>query len=502
MDAITSKIVSPEQARFITGGCECVLACGCFDLLHIGHIEHLQEARKHGQALVVLLTRDQYVSKGPGRPVFTQQQRADALAALACVDCVVINPWPTALEAIKIIQPKVYVKGSEYANNPTEAVLQEITAVRAYGGKVKFISGQCEFHSSDILNRKHLQLSKAAHDFLAYFNVRYRVEDLIKYLDGARDLRVLVVGEAIIDEYHYCQALGKSGKEPILAVRRKSSEKFAGGSLAVANHVAAFCDNVTLLTCLGETNSQQAFIRETLNYKITTKFAWLPGKSTTVKERFVEDYPVQKLFEVYQLTDEMDNLEQLMVEAYLAQVLDDKPDVVIVADYGHGMITPPMVRMLTEHTKFLAINAQTNAANHGFNTVFKYPRADYVSVSENEFRLATGQRQADFKSLLPGIEERLKCRQLMATRGRQGVCCGNVTEGFVDVPALADGFKDRIGAGDAVLAVTSLCAAQDASAEILGLLGSATGALAVEIIGNRTPVSRKALEQELSALVR
>ena len=87
---------------------------GVFDLLHIGHIRHFQQAKELGDVLVVTVTPDQFVNKGPGRPAFGEQMRTEAIAALDCVDFVAINRWPLAEEAIKLIQPRFYVKGSDY----------------------------------------------------------------------------------------------------------------------------------------------------------------------------------------------------------------------------------------------------------------------------------------------------------------------------------------------------------------------------------------------------
>src|SRR3989338_2817498 len=90
---------------------------GVFDLLHIGHIKHFQTAKTYGDILIVTLTPDRYVNKGPDRPRFTASLRAEAIAALDCVDFVIINHWPTAVEAIRLIKPSIYAKGDEYKNS-------------------------------------------------------------------------------------------------------------------------------------------------------------------------------------------------------------------------------------------------------------------------------------------------------------------------------------------------------------------------------------------------
>ena len=115
-----------------------------FDLLHIGHIRHFKAAAKLGGTLVVTVTPDVCVNKGPGRPAFSQQLRAEAIAELECVDFVAINmtndgvPWSSAVETICLLKPNVYVKGKEYADRWTTALECEHRALVAHGGVLVF----------------------------------------------------------------------------------------------------------------------------------------------------------------------------------------------------------------------------------------------------------------------------------------------------------------------------------------------------------------------------
>jgi rfaE bifunctional protein nucleotidyltransferase chain/domain len=126
---------------------------GCFDLMHIGHIRHLQAARAMGDLLVVTVTADAHVAKGEGRPAFTEALRAEALAALVCVDLVAISPWPTAVEAIRLLRPDYYVKGQagEEPARRSARLQQEIATVRELGGDVRF-THEPVFSSTALLN--------------------------------------------------------------------------------------------------------------------------------------------------------------------------------------------------------------------------------------------------------------------------------------------------------------------------------------------------------------
>ena len=130
-----SQHLAGEKAR----GHKVVLCHGVFDLLHPGHIQHFQEARSLGDILVVTVTADAHVNKGPGRPAFTQRLRMESLAAMECIDFVALSEWPTAIEVIRRIRPDFYVKGSEYQdsdNDLTGKILEVVDAGREVGGSV------------------------------------------------------------------------------------------------------------------------------------------------------------------------------------------------------------------------------------------------------------------------------------------------------------------------------------------------------------------------------
>jgi rfaE bifunctional protein nucleotidyltransferase chain/domain len=134
-------------------GLKVVHCHGCFDLMHIGHIRHLQTARTMGDLLVVTVTADAHVAKGDGRPVFTEALRSEALAALACVDFVAISPWPTAVETIRLLRPDYYVKGQvgEEPARRSAGLQQEIAIVRELGGAVRF-THETVWSSTALLN--------------------------------------------------------------------------------------------------------------------------------------------------------------------------------------------------------------------------------------------------------------------------------------------------------------------------------------------------------------
>ncbi len=495
-----SEIVSHAKAE----GKRVIHCHGVFDLLHVGHIRHLMRARQEGDLLVVTVTPDAYVNKGPGRPAFFQQLRAESLAALECVDYVGINEWPTAVETIHRLRPDVYVKGSEYAKpgqDVTGKIAEEEEAIRSVGGRLH-LTDDLTFSSSQLLNEHFAAFPPKTEQWLSAFKKRHAAEEVIGFLRQAAALKVLVIGEAIIDEYVFCDGLGKSTKDPVLAFRYRSTETYAGGSLAVANHLAGFCREVGLVTTLGEGSGDEAFVRQALRPNIKPQFVIRRDAPTIHKRRFVDTHTNARMFELYLMEDAP--LAGAAEEAFLRQLegVVGGYDLVVVADYGHGMLTPPAIQQLCRASRFLAVNTQANAGNRGFNTISKYARADYVCLAGHEVALETRMRHADERDLILEVTKRIDCPRFTVTQGKEGSLHYEVGGSFVEVPALAARVTDRVGAGDAVLAVTSLLVVQSAPWEIVGFVGNVVGAQKVASLGNRLAVDQVSVMKSVISLLK
>jgi cytidyltransferase-like protein len=506
--ATTGKILSLDQLaaalerRRALG--ERIVHChGVFDLLHIGHVRHFEQARKFGDVLVVTLTPDRFVNKGLGRPAFSETLRAEFLAAIEFVDYVAVNLWPAAIETIRLLKPNVFVKGSEFRGlqDTIGHVAKEADAVREIGGEMAF-TDDLVFSSSGLINQYLSPYPESVRNYLAEFARRHPTEDVLAPLQAAQGLRVLVVGETILDEYTYCEAIGKSGKEPVLATRYLGSDRFGGGVLACANHLAGFADRVDVLTMLGDGGDEEAFVRESLKPNVTPIFLEKRGSPTIVKQRFVEKYLSQKMFEVYRMNDApLDAAAEAELCDRLAHILP-RYDLVVVADYGHGMLGARAIEVLTRQARFLTVNTQSNAGNHGFNMISRYPRADYVCLAHREVALETRNQQLTGEEMARHVAEKLDCPRVMITRGSHGSLFHTAPDRFDRVPALATKVVDRVGAGDAVLCVTALCAAVDAPAEIIAFIGNVVGAEAVAIMGNARSIERTPTFRHIECLLK
>lgn len=477
---------------------------GVFDLLHPGHIRHLESAKRQGDVLIVTITKDEHVGKGPGRPVFHQQLRAESIAALQVVEYVAVNEWPTAVETIRMLRPDIYAKGSDYADRNgdlTGKIYDEEQAILEVGGRIHF-TDDITFSSSKLFNSYLGILPNEAESYLRKFRHAYTSDEVIGLLKKLSGMRVLVVGDVIVDEYHFCDVLGKSSKSHSINARFLNSEAYAGGILAVANHVAGFCDTVHLVTALGERDPWHDFVMNHLRPNISTKFFIRPDAPTTVKRRFMDTFLYTKLFELSFLNDHPlpTSLEQ-QLGTYLKRVIGDY-DLVVVADFGHGLIGPNIVDILSKEARYLSVNVQTNSANSGYNLITKYPRVDYVCVHETELRLATHDRFGPLEEIIKRTAMQLGVSTMGITQGHHGSTIYQPDRATASVPIFSTNVVDPLGAGDAFLAVTAPCAAAGYPAELIGFIGNCVGALAVLILGNKEPIQPVPLFRFITTLLK
>lgn len=142
------------RIAFKAEGKKIVLCHGVFDLLHVGHIEHFQEAKSLGDILVVSVTAAKFVRKGPDRPYFSDEQRMQFLAAIEMIDFIILSENYSVEDIIPVVQPDIYVKGSEYKkfdDDVTGKIIDETELVKKYGGNVYFTTGEV-YSSTKLIN--------------------------------------------------------------------------------------------------------------------------------------------------------------------------------------------------------------------------------------------------------------------------------------------------------------------------------------------------------------
>lgn len=482
-----------------------VLCHGVFDMLHPGHIIHLEKAKSLGDILIVSITADKFVNKGPGRPVFSEIERARVLSALKVVDFVLINNAATPIKLLPIIKPNFYCKGSDYKNHKkdiTGEIKNEIKAIKKIGGKIFYTDGQT-FSSSNLVNNFSDHISSYQKKILNSINKLYNFEQIKKKFTEFNKVKVLIIGEAIIDEYVFCDALGKSGKEPVLALREMKSEKYLGGSLAIAQNISNFCNKVKVLTMIGQKNNYLNYVKNKLNKNISIELINKKNSPTIVKKRFIDYISHNKVLGVYDINDDplTNSDEKKFIKIILKNI--KKYDLVIVSDYGHGLISKKASELISKNSKFLAVNAQINSSNIGYHSMRKYKNIDCLVINEKEIRHEFRNRSADLKILVKMLASEQKIKNLVVTSGKKGATFYNLKDkSFLFSDALAKKIVDKIGAGDSMLGLIALSLKSGLSKSLSLLIGSLAAAFSIESIANREAITKIKILKSIEHLLK
>ena len=498
------KIISYEQASEVfaklkSEGKRIVQCHGTFDLIHPGHIYHLEEAKALGDLLVVTVTAEKFVNKGPGRPFFNDKLRLKSLAALACVDYVVLIPFPTAVEAIRCVAPDIYCKGTEYSdqrNDVTGNIGDDIETVQSLGGQMRYI-GSVIFSSSRLLNNHFDDMDSSIKEFCHKLSRDYTPDRFRDAVDAFKTLKVLVLGDIIFDRYSYVKVQGLTSKDRILSGRFISHDNQAGGALAVYRHIKRFCDRVHLMSLVGSDDKTEQMIR---GYLPEDDDLVLREKcfTTVIKERFNEPVSegkeMSKLFSVNYIDAEPPPAEIVdRLAGKISRCIKDY-DLVVVADFGHGVMQETIRRMVEDKAPYMALNCQTNSNNHGFNIISnQYRRADCFSLDDHELLLSSARRHIDHICELEKLRSRFGASYAWLTRGAIETIGLKAEAKPCTVPTLESVVTDTIGAGDAFYSVASLAARQNLPNELATFMGQLAGAQAVRIVGNHDCISKEKL---------
>ena len=477
---------------------------GVFDLIHPGIIKHVNDAKSQGDILVVTVIKDKDVRRGPGRPVFPDHLRAENVASLKQVDYVCIVDDEIPFECVKAINPNVFAKGQsqkERDDKIHKKIFEE--EKNLYLGRAKvYETNGFSFSSSQIINNFLYVYPEETKSYLNAFKKKYSFSNIAESLNKLRHLKVLLIGDGIIDEYHYCSSLGKSAKSNLIVNKYLAHEVFAGGVFAIANHIAGLCDRIEVVTLLGNEKSEENFILKNLKQNIAARFFYREGSPTTVKKRYIDQYLNQKLFEINYLNDSYINGNQeARIIDYLKAEMPDY-DLVLVSDFGHGFITTNIKKTIEKYAKKYAVNTQTNAANSGFNMITKYNNPYFVCLDEPEIRLAAQEQHANIDDVVKKVKKVLNADNLIVTMGKKGSIGINMKNEINRTPIFSTKVIDTIGAGDAFFSFTAPCFAQGLPLEMVSFIGNAVGALAVQIVGNKKPVEKHELLEFMHAILK
>lgn len=452
-----------------------VLCHGAFDLVHLGHLTHFEEAKALGDILVVTITGDRFITKKRAM-AFSERDRARQLAALEIVDYVAVIDEPSAATPIGALRPDVYVKGSEYANlalDKTGNIFIEKQLVEDHGGRIHFTGG--ETVSSTKLSHFLPESPPLRHERIIFRDLSARhfaLEELKRFIADVSGLRVCLLGETIVDEWVDVTLTNLSVKSRCLAGLETARTRQIGAAGMIAQHLAPFVKRVDCFT-----NALAGDLPA--NLTVTNL-----SPTAIVKTRFIDQDSGSRLFELK--SPDLHGVQGDGLPDF------DEYDLVLVADFGHGLLDAAAInrQIAVRKRAFVAAMAQVNSTNYGYNMPTRYRRADYYSLNRLEAEMSLRERNVPLPELLTRVGALLEADCLSVTGGDQGVMVKQGSE-IADLPALSTTVVDTIGCGDAYFALSSLAACLGRPAGLVALAGSIAAAAVAQRRGNERPVSEQ-----------
>lgn len=329
-------------------------------------------------------------------------------------------------------------------------------------------------------------------EYVTDFKKKFTFGDLSASLDALKGIKVLCIGDTVIDRYTFVDPKGRALKDPILSSRFEGEEDYAGGVLAVVNHISSYIDKINLVTLIGDKNSELEFIKGALSKNIESRFFVKENSFTIIKKRYIDNYRKNKLFKVEYMNDApiSENLSEKITN-YLSEELPNY-DLVMVLDYDHGFINKEIRRIIQEKSKFLSINSQINSANLGYNYVNNYEEADFITLNELEMRLPMRMQFEDTEKLIDKFYETFRYPRFLVTTGKKGCTFFNNGKRYSS-PILTDKVVDTVGAGDSIFAITSPLVFLDFNNEQIPFIANCAGGVDANILGNKEYVDKKKL---------
>jgi rfaE bifunctional protein kinase chain/domain len=400
------------------------------------------------------------------------------------------------------MRPDVVVKGKEHEsrNNP------EAAALAGYGGKLLYSSGEAVFSSLDLIRREFAEVANSSirmpDDYLARNGIsRERLAQLCTCFEK---LKVVVIGDLIIDEYITCQPLGMSQEDPTIVVTPVDSLRFIGGAGIVAAHAAGLGAQVDFISISGQDATRAFGIEKLAEFKVRSHLLEDIGRPTTLKQRYrSKGKSLLRVSHLHQGAISAELQEQML--DLLEPVLADA-DLLVFSDFNYGCLPQPLVERVTAKAKthgvLLAADSQSSSQ---VGDISRFTGMDLITPTEREARIAARNHEDGLVVLAEKLRQQAQAKNVLLKMGEEGLLIhawdrskGDAESGIMtdQVPALNSHPKDVAGAGDSLLIAGAMAMACGANIWEAGCLGSLAAAIQVGRVGN-TPLRIDELTREI-----
>ena len=482
------------EIRTLSQGCErIVFLSGNFNIIHPGHLRLLNFAADCGDFLVVGVKGD----SSPGVLV-NAEARLAGVRAVGLVNYACLLPG-SAEDFIACLQPYVVVKGQEHEAryNPEQSVLEQ------YGGKLLFSSGEARFSSLDLLRRELSEINLSTIRKPADFPKRHRFEvaSLARWVQRFPDLRVVVIGDLIVDEYITCDPLGMSQEDPTIVVTPITNERFVGGAGIVAGHAKGLGACVTYFGVTGEDYTADFAQQRLQESGVSSCLLTDESRPTTLKQRFqVRGKTLLRVSHLRQHAIGHDLVEKIVDQLIPAL---EQADLLVFSDFNYGCLPQSLIDEVIARCvqRGIPMVADSQSSSQ-MGDICRFQGMLLITPTEHEARIAVREAGSGLAVLADEIHRNARAGHVFITMGAEGLLVHSpdgANHDIVDdlLPAFNGSPKDVAGAGDCLLITAALSLVAGASIWESAYLASIAAACQVGRVGN-LPLSATEILQELS----
>jgi len=483
------KIKTADELKKIIGPLprvkKVIMCHGVFDVVHPGHLRHLLFAKKKAQILIASITSDKFITKEKYRPHVPQELRALNLAALEMVDYVIIDNNPEPLNNLNLLKPDFFGKGYEYSSHGKNSKTRtETDILESYGGKIIFTPGDIIYSSTALINADppSIGLDKLM-TLMEKEKIQFR--DLREALKNLSRPTVHVIGDTIVDSYTHTSIYGGQNKTPTPSVRYESKKDYVGGAGVVSKHIRATGAKVIFSTVVGDDQYTKFVLEDLKKNNVNSNVIIDSTRPTTNKNVIIAaNHRIAKI-------DTLDNnaISDAILDQLIKSTSKTKCDAIIFSDFRHGIFNKRSIKkFINAIPKNIYKVADSQVATRWGN-ILDFRGFDLITPNEKEARFSLGDQDSGIRPLAAALYDASKCKTLILKLGAKGVlvCRNNNHEdlnSFFVVESFAENPVDPVGAGDAMLAYSTLSMLVTKSEAISAVLGSLAAACECEFDGN------------------
>lgn len=454
---------------------------GCFDLLHAGHVRSLKEAKAEGDILIVGINSDNSVRslKGEQRPIVSEAQRAEIVAAIGDVDYVVIFDDETPLEILKRLQPDVHCKGADYVdgNKP----MPEVETVHSYGGRIAYLDLHLNCSTSRVI-AKIQQQSADTYDDAAEAGMTGSEDEIerlpLSIVDRLSAAQVMVVGDVMLDEYLIGGITRISPEAPVPVIDVIQRRHSAGGAANVAANITALGAGASLIGFVADDPAGNAVKQLLQDSQVSLEGLVKPqNRHTICKTRLVAGQ--QQIARVdHESKDPVLACDSEQIVQRAARLFANA-NACILSDYAKGMLTEEIcqevIRLGREHNKPVIVDPK----GRDFH---KYRGCSVITPNVKEAGIAAAldiQSERDLNRAADILLQTLPGTSLLVTRGPEGMTLFRESQEPVTIPTVAQTVFDVVGAGDTAVATLAVAISANFTIETAIQLANIAAGIAV-----------------------